>query len=116
MQILDGKDCVRVSNGVEMMTKITAAGCSVTAVAAAFLSLAPKSKAARMRAAAFALGIFGCAPLSQAAQPFQKRILTPSWHAFAVHTAVHPLLGIALLKLETPAAATEVLCASHFEV
>ena len=47
---------IKVSNGVEMMTKITAAGCSVTAVACAFITAAPQQA---LLATAFALSIYG---------------------------------------------------------
>lgn len=56
MQITDGRRVVKVSNGVELMTKITAAGCSVTAVACAFITAAPKEP---LLATAFALAVFG---------------------------------------------------------
>ena len=42
-----------------MMTLVTAAGCSVTALVAAFLSAAPDDP---LFAAAAALSVFGCAP------------------------------------------------------
>mmetsp|Transcript_31834 Transcript_31834/g.57875 ORF Transcript_31834/g.57875 Transcript_31834/m.57875 type:complete len:116 (-) Transcript_31834:2568-2915(-) len=40
MKVTDGKYTVAVNNGVEMLTKITATGCSVTALIAAFLGSA----------------------------------------------------------------------------
>lgn len=56
MQITDGETVLRVSNGDAMMTKITAAGCSVTAMACAFVTAAPGDP---LRATAFALAVFG---------------------------------------------------------
>jgi hypothetical protein len=58
--VTDGKMIIRVSNGVPMLTNITAAGCSVTAVVAAFVACAPPDQ--RVAAAAHALAIFGCRP------------------------------------------------------
>lgn len=57
--VTDGKMIIRVSNGVPMLTNITAAGCSVTAVVAAFVACAPPDQ--RVAAAAHALAIFGLA-------------------------------------------------------
>ncbi|KAL0047179.1 hypothetical protein WJX82_008765 [Trebouxia sp. C0006] len=54
--ITDGKSTVKVSNGDAMMTKITAGGCSVTAVACAFITAAPEQP---LLATAFALAVFG---------------------------------------------------------
>lgn len=54
--ITDGKSVVKVSNGDVMMTKITAGGCSVTAVACAFITAAPEEP---LLATAFALAVFG---------------------------------------------------------
>ena len=56
VQITDGKSVVKVSNGDAMMTKITAGGCSVTAVACAFITAAPEEP---LLATAFALAVFG---------------------------------------------------------
>jgi hydroxyethylthiazole kinase len=56
VQITDGKSVVKVSNGDVMMTKITAGGCSVTAVACAFITAAPEEP---LLATAFALAVFG---------------------------------------------------------
>lgn len=56
MQVTDGQTVLKVSNGDAMMTKITAAGCSVTAIACAFITAAPEDP---LRAAAFALAVFG---------------------------------------------------------
>ena len=56
MQITDGQAVLEVSNGDAMMTKITAAGCSVTAMACAFITAAPEDA---LHATAFALAVFG---------------------------------------------------------
>lgn len=56
MQVTDGTTVLKVSNGDAMMTKITAAGCSVTAMACAFITAAPEDP---LRATAFALAVFG---------------------------------------------------------
>ena len=56
VQVTDGEQVIRVSNGIDMMTRITAAGCSVTAVACAFIAVAPKQP---LLATAFALSIYG---------------------------------------------------------
>ncbi|CAD6238469.1 unnamed protein product [Miscanthus lutarioriparius] len=56
--ITDGKQVVSVSNGVPMMQKITATGCAVTALIAAFVAMEPSDA---IVAAACALAIFGLA-------------------------------------------------------
>lgn len=56
-QVTDGKRVVGVSNGVPLLTSITAAGCSVTALIAAFLAVAPEG--ATLEATAAALAVFG---------------------------------------------------------
>lgn len=56
--ITDGQRVVGASNGVPMMQKITATGCSVTALISAFVSVDP-SRA--FEATASALSIFGIA-------------------------------------------------------
>jgi hydroxyethylthiazole kinase len=48
---------VGVSNGTALLTQITATGCSVTALIAAFLAAAPEGAA--LQAAAAALAVFG---------------------------------------------------------
>ncbi|KAK9833621.1 hypothetical protein WJX74_000869 [Apatococcus lobatus] len=55
-KVTDGKRTLSVRNGVEMLTYITAAGCSVTALAAAFISAEPEDP---LFATAAALSIFG---------------------------------------------------------
>ncbi|EMS54711.1 Hydroxyethylthiazole kinase [Triticum urartu] len=56
--ITDGEQVVSASNGVPMMQKITATGCAVTALIAAFVGADPSDALA---AAACALAIFGLA-------------------------------------------------------
>lgn len=56
MQVTDGRRVVGVSNGVEMLTLITAAGCSLTALIASFLVAAPEDP---LMATAHALASFG---------------------------------------------------------
>lgn len=56
VQITDGERVVKVSNGNALMSKITAGGCSVTAMACAFITAAPKEP---LLATAFALAVFG---------------------------------------------------------
>ena len=56
VQVTDGQQVLSVSNGVEMLTKITAAGCSVTALIAGFCA-APGSDP--LLATAAALAVFG---------------------------------------------------------
>lgn len=60
VQVTDGTRVLGVSNGVPLLTSITAAGCSVTALIAAFLAAAPAGR--QLEAAAAALAVFGCAP------------------------------------------------------
>jgi len=57
--VTDGERVARVSNGVPMLTSITAAGCSVTAIIAAFVAVAPPGEA--LMATAYALSAFGVA-------------------------------------------------------
>lgn len=56
--ITDGEQVISASNGVAMMQKITATGCAVTALIAAFVGVDPSDALA---AAASALAIFGLA-------------------------------------------------------
>ncbi|GJN05272.1 hypothetical protein PR202_ga22887 [Eleusine coracana subsp. coracana] len=56
--VTDGKQVVGASNGVPMMQKITATGCAVTALIAAFVAVEPSDALA---VAACALAIFGLA-------------------------------------------------------
>jgi hydroxyethylthiazole kinase len=57
--VTDGKSVIEVDNGVAMLQDITATGCSVTAVIAAFCACMPRERA--MEAAAFGLAVFGVA-------------------------------------------------------
>lgn len=56
--VTDGKRVVGAHNGVAMMTKITATGCSVTALIAAFVAV---DQAHVLEATAAALSLFGIA-------------------------------------------------------
>ncbi|CAL8990247.1 unnamed protein product [Prunus brigantina] len=56
--VTDGKKVVGAHNGVAMMTKITATGCSVTALIAAFVSV---DQSHVLEATASALSVFGIA-------------------------------------------------------
>ena len=58
LQVTDGKRVLEVSSGVAMLQQITASGCAVTALIAAFVACAPKEP---HLAAAHALSAFGCA-------------------------------------------------------
>lgn len=58
MQVTDGRRVLRVSSGHPTMQLITATGCTLTAVMAAFLAAdAPDP----LLAAAHAMAIYGCA-------------------------------------------------------
>jgi len=56
--VTDGKRVLGVSNGVPLMQKITATGCAVTALIAAFVALQPNLA---LEATSFALALFGMA-------------------------------------------------------
>ncbi len=56
MQVTDGVQVVAVDNGVPMLTLVTAAGCAVTAMIAAFVAAAPHQA---LLATAHALAAFG---------------------------------------------------------
>ena len=56
--VTDGKRVLGVSNGVALMQRITATGCAVTALIAAFVSVNP---ARPLESAAYALALFGLA-------------------------------------------------------
>eukprot|EP00951_Prasinocladus_malaysianus_P042152 scaffold506401_cov31-Prasinocladus_malaysianus.AAC.1 len=64
LQVTNGTDVVRVENGVPMLTKITATGCAVTALIAAFVAANPKEK---LMATAAALAVYGVAAEKAAA-------------------------------------------------
>lgn len=55
-QVTDGTRVAAVSNGHPLLTSITAAGCSVTALIAAFVACGPQDP---LLAAAHALAVFG---------------------------------------------------------
>lgn len=56
--VTDGKRVIGAHNGVPMMQKITATGCSVTALIAAFVAVDPMNA---LEATASAMSIFGVA-------------------------------------------------------
>ena len=56
-QVTNGEVVLRVSNGHHLLPLITAMGCSVTALIAAFVAVAGKDKA--LEATAQALAVFG---------------------------------------------------------
>ncbi|KAK9828855.1 hypothetical protein WJX72_002417 [[Myrmecia] bisecta] len=56
--VTDGERLVRVANGVKMLQSITATGCAVTALAAAFVACAPEDP---LLATAHAFAVFGLA-------------------------------------------------------
>lgn len=56
LQVTDGQTVLGVTNGVEMLTKITAAGCSVTALIAGCVAVVPTEP---LLATAAALAVFG---------------------------------------------------------
>ena len=55
-QVTDGTHVLEVHNGVEMLTLVTAAGCSLTALVAAFVSQNPQDA---LMATAVAMAVFG---------------------------------------------------------
>ncbi|KXZ48209.1 hypothetical protein GPECTOR_29g115 [Gonium pectorale] len=59
--ITDGTEVVAVRNGDVLLTLITAAGCSLTALIAAFLAAAPPGPGQQLLATAHALAVFGLA-------------------------------------------------------
>ena len=56
MQVTDGTRVLEVHNGIEMLTLVTAAGCSLTALVAAFVSQTPEDV---LMATAAAMAVFG---------------------------------------------------------
>lgn len=50
-----------VDNSVQLLTRVTAAGCALTALIAAFLAAAPAAGAGALEATAAALAVFGWA-------------------------------------------------------
>lgn len=60
MQVTDGKRVFVSRHGCELLSLISAAGCTVTAIIAAFLATAGgDSTLDKMHAAILALGVFG---------------------------------------------------------
>lgn len=59
VQVTDGTRSVRIRNGSAMLTKITAAGCSLTALIAALCAVMPDDP---LVATVHGLAYFGCAP------------------------------------------------------
>ena len=59
MQVTDGQREARVANGTPMLTKITAAGCSLNALIAAYCAAHPEDP---FKATVHALAAYGCAP------------------------------------------------------
>jgi hydroxyethylthiazole kinase len=58
--VTDGDRVIGIDNGVPMMAKITATGCSLTAIMAAFVAVAANdSLDSTMLAAAYACAVFG---------------------------------------------------------
>ena len=64
MQVTDGSDTYAVRGGHPLLTRLSASGCTVTALIAAFLAV-PQSREpeGKMLAATFALAVFGYASL-----------------------------------------------------
>jgi hydroxyethylthiazole kinase len=56
--VTDGTRVLGVDNSVELLTRVTAAGCSLTALIAAFLAAAPAGASA-LEATAAAFAVFG---------------------------------------------------------
>ena len=67
IQVINENSVLKVSNGHAMLQHITAAGCTVTALIAAFLTLLPNDL---HMATAYALGLFGC--------------ISPCYHSFMI--------------------------------
>ena len=60
--VTDGSRVITVSNGDPILKKITAAGCALTAIVAAFVSLGDLTDVTQvMKSCAYALSIFGIA-------------------------------------------------------
>ena len=60
LQVTDGRRVLKLQHGCELMSLISAAGCTVTAIIAAFLASGKGDTSTdRMLAASFGLGVFG---------------------------------------------------------
>lgn len=71
--VTDGSSVITVSNGHPILTKITAAGCTLTAVLAAFVSLGdPTDVTHLIKSCACALSIFGIAAELAVEDPIAK--------------------------------------------
>lgn len=81
LQVTDGRRVLRVANGIEMLTKITAAGCSLNAVIAACLAVRPDDT---LVATAQAMALYGCAPTSPVPMPVPVLALLASASTEAV--------------------------------
>lgn len=85
--ITDGQQVVGAHNGVAMMQKITATGCAVTALIAAFVAIDPANS---LEATACALSIFGLAAelgMDMAKGPASLRMhMIDSLHGLDEHT------------------------------
>lgn len=85
--ITDGQIVVAAQNGVAMMQKITATGCAVTALIAAFVAVEPSNP---LEATSCALSIFGLAGelgMEMANGPASLRVhMIDSLHGLHEHT------------------------------
>lgn len=110
MQVTDGRRVLRCRNGVPMLKLITATGCSVTALIAAALAVAPDQP---LLAAAAALCVFGCVLLpphgfSALTTPWihilleaqlmmvQSRSRTVAWHSLCTGSTLQNALNVAI--------------------
>lgn len=76
----DGRQVVRIANGHPLMTKVTALGCALTGVSAAFMAVAPSPLAAAVAASAY-FGVAGEIAAESAAGPGSLRVnLLDSFH------------------------------------
>ena len=108
VQITDGQTVLKVSNGDAMMTKITAAGCSVTAIACAFITAAPEDP---LRATAFALAVFGWVSLCTADIVMHVSL---SMCAMQIRCIMGPLLLQSCNAVRLPGSVSAVLCFAAF--
>lgn len=72
----DGASVVRVANGHPLLTRVTATGCSVSALVGAFAATAPQKE--RLEAAVAALALFGVAGEQAAAAAAGPGTLSPA--------------------------------------
>jgi len=103
MQATDGQRVLRVSNGHPTMQLITATGCTLTAVMAAFLATnAPDP----LLAAAHAMAIYGCAymfslKVKRFDPPRRECIFVSVFYKHPVCVLMHPAGDFHLLTLST---------------